>query len=84
MTKIDWERTVKNMRAVCANFRGEDHCRNCPNCAHFEKLEITDEFWLGIEKKIDNFTNSFKKELDTIRRVLKGLEKEELVVILEE
>lgn len=74
--KINWNRTVKKMRATCANYVSDDHCRNCPNCAHYKKLEITDETWKKIEEKIDSFANDFKEELNGIREIM-NLQKED-------
>lgn len=33
---LNWAGQVMVFRAVCKNFKGENKCTNCPNCAHFK------------------------------------------------
>lgn len=42
---IDWSKTVANLRKACKNFKNEQMCTNCPNCAHFvEKTKEMKEY----------------------------------------
>ena len=71
MTKIYWARTVNNKRATCSEYVNDERCTNCPNCSYYTPIVVNEEFWEKIERKIDDFVDGFKGELDNLKRFLR-------------